>query len=383
MATIALYSGKINQMSGLIKNVKTSVMDYKAELSGRKAKALTVNQSVCNVEDVISSLQSSTQTQERKITSLDAFNRSGEEFVSDAMVIDGGVADAVRQRKEDFYKQYSYLKPECEKNLLEQCKDDLKSAGEWCREHWKAVITIVIVVVAVVLICTGIGGIIGAMAVGALFGSGLGGILGGTISAVTGGSFWEGFEDGAFSGAISGLISGGMGFVLSSGGTIALSLGKELFIGGAAGVVTSLAGDLGDAFIKGADISAGQILGNMVVSGILGTVFAGIGYGISKAFSTLLKNNSWFSKELFRIGETANPNYGRVTSYTTGNPRGISINLANGGGKTIIRFEFDVVHLLHYHLPKLFHTKAHVPLAPIIESVFSRIFSEWFLRKRE
>lgn len=81
-----------------------------------------------------------------------------------------------------------------------------KKVGEWCKEHWKAAITIVIVIAAVILVATGVGGILGAMALGALFGTGIGGLFGGIISAVTGGSFWDGFENGAFSGAIAGII---------------------------------------------------------------------------------------------------------------------------------------------------------------------------------
>lgn len=154
------------------------------------------------------------------------------------------------------------------------------------------VATVFIVIVAVILICTGVGGILGAMAIGALIGTGLGGVCG--------------------------------------------------------GAGTSLTSDAGDIVFKGADISAWQVHKNMVVSGILGTAFAGIGYGISKTFSTFLKNNSWFSKELFRIGKTSNPNYGIITIY------------------------------LHYQLPALFHTKRHIPLAPIIESVLSRIFATQF-----
>lgn len=373
MATIALYAGKVNQMHGLIMDVKTSVTDYKDELTVLKMKALTINQSVCNMDDIIKSIQSSSQTQERKTISLDTIDRNNGEFVDDVISIDSDVASIVRQRKADFYKKYTYLKPECEKNGLEKFTDSLKKTGEWCKEHWKLVVTVVITIVAIALIWTGIGGIIGAMAVGALLGAGIGGILGGTISAITGGSFWKGLEDGAFSGAIAGLISGGMGFQLSAAGKQALTLGKELFIGGVTGAGTSLIGDLGEKCIKGADISLGQILGNMAFSGVLGTIFAGIGYGISKTFSNLLKNSSWFSKELFRIGETANPSYGRVTSYTTVKPNGISVNLANNAGKTIIRFEFDAAHYLHYHMPDMFHTASHIPFAPIIESVLSRI----------
>ena len=51
-----------------------------------------------------------------------------------------------------------------------------------------------------ILVATGVGGILGAMALGALFGTGIVGLFGGIISAVTGGSFWDGFENGAFSG---------------------------------------------------------------------------------------------------------------------------------------------------------------------------------------
>ena len=82
------------------------------------------------------------------------------------------------------------MKPECEKSRWEKFEDGCKKVGEWCKEHWKAAITIVIVIAAVILVATGVGGILGAMALGALFGTGIGGLFGGIISAVTGGSFW-------------------------------------------------------------------------------------------------------------------------------------------------------------------------------------------------
>ncbi len=182
------------------------------------------------------------------------------------------------------------------------------------------------------------------MAVGALIGTAVGGIAGGTISALTGGSFWEGVENGAFNGAISGIISGGMGFVMSAGGTVALTLGKTLLIGGASGAGSSLVSDVGDKFIKGDNISWTEIGLNSLASETVGTAFAGMGYGISKSLGALFKNVSWFSKakELFRIGKTSNSNYGKITSYTTADPAGISLNFANGTGKCLFRIEFDV-----------------------------------------
>ncbi len=60
MATIELYAKQINQMPGLIQEAKKSVTDYKAELSRLQTKFLFINRSVCNLDSVISSIQSST-----------------------------------------------------------------------------------------------------------------------------------------------------------------------------------------------------------------------------------------------------------------------------------------------------------------------------------
>ena len=119
----------------------------------------------------------------------------------------------------------------------------------------------------------------------------------------------------------------------------------------------------------------------MIVSGIMGSVVSGIGYGISKAISGLVKNMSWFSKakELFRMGETLNPNYGNITSFTTSEPKGISLSFAGNPGKCIFRVEFDVVHHLHYHCPPLFTTKRHIPLPPIIESIIADYITNYLL----
>jgi len=51
MATITLYAGKINQMPGLINEVKKSVVDYKSELSALRKKTLNINRSVCNLDE--------------------------------------------------------------------------------------------------------------------------------------------------------------------------------------------------------------------------------------------------------------------------------------------------------------------------------------------
>lgn len=71
MATIALYAGKMNQMSSLVGEVKKSVDDYSSELFSLKSKALNIRKSVCDLDDVIRMVQASTEIQEKKIESLE------------------------------------------------------------------------------------------------------------------------------------------------------------------------------------------------------------------------------------------------------------------------------------------------------------------------
>ena len=213
MATITLYSGKINQMSSLINKAKTSVKSYKSDLKSLKSKVLSIDESICDVDDVISSIKSSTKTQEDKIETLENLKQDINDFISDVVRIDGDAADAINKSKDDFYDKYEYLKPECEKSGWEKFKDGCKKVGEWCKEHWKAIITVVIVITAVVILvtCPACGAIIAGACWGAISGAVIGGVAGGLSSLATGGSFWAGFEEGAFSGALTGAIFGGIG----------------------------------------------------------------------------------------------------------------------------------------------------------------------------
>lgn len=48
-----------------------------------KAKSLQINQSICDLIDVITSIQDSSQTQDEKADSLDTFNQNMEKFIED------------------------------------------------------------------------------------------------------------------------------------------------------------------------------------------------------------------------------------------------------------------------------------------------------------
>ena len=377
---------------------ESSVSDYKTELSSLNTKVLTIDSSICNLDAVISSLQSSTQTQEDKITSLESFHQATETFIAEAERIDSGVAELINKRKKEFYDSYSYLKPNSEKSRCELFYDGvLVPIGEWCKEHWKLIVTIVIVIAAIAcLFIPGLnalvaglvfGKLIFSMAIGALIGAGLGGFIGGIASAATGGSFFEGFENGAFSGTIAGLIGGGMGFGLSQSGTVALTLGRSLWTGAASGAGSSLLSDVGDILFTGANLSPGGVLTNMGISALFGAAFTGAGHGVTRNLATLFKSTSWLqnAREFFRIGRpTAKPDYNTITAYSTKDDSlGVSLNLANRAGNSLFRIELDIQYFLHYHAPRFFpsSTKVHIPLSPIIDSAMSTIASNNFVRR--
>ena len=119
MATITLYANKINNMSGLIRTTKSSVGTFNEGLGSLVSSALSVDSGVCSLDDTISALRSSTDTQEDKISALDTFAEETEEFVDEVVRIDGEAADAINSSKDDFYDDYYYLKPESEKTEWE------------------------------------------------------------------------------------------------------------------------------------------------------------------------------------------------------------------------------------------------------------------------
>lgn len=279
MATIALNANRINQMPSMIKQVKQSVADYKNELFALKMQTLTINHSICNLDEVVNSIQASTKTQEDKIDSLENLLRESEEFISDVVQIDGEAAEAINRRKDEFYEAYYYLKPECEKSWPDKAKDVLISAAEWCKENWKVVVKLaltVVIVVALGVLSVVTGGILATILAGAFWAALSGAILGGAISGLaslfSGGSFLEGFADGALSGAITGAIMGAVG----AGGTV---------VGNILGGSCNLAGKA-DKILK--------VLGS--ISKISGTLSFGLG-----AFDTAALIAGFFNPDSFLV----------------------------------------------------------------------------------
>ena len=233
MATISLYASKVNNMSGMLRDVKSSVSSLKSEIFQLRVKSLTVDDSICDMDDVISNITAATELQEEKVEALETFARNSETFIATTERIDGDAADRVNQNKDDFYDKYYYLKPECEKSRYEKFKDGCKKIAQWCKDNWKSLVKIVVAVV--VIVALGIASVLtcGTLAVilagafwGALIGGVLGGLMGGITSMMNGGSFLEGFADGLLSGAITGAVTGAACSALGLAGQAAGTLIK-------------------------------------------------------------------------------------------------------------------------------------------------------------
>ena len=230
MATITLYKDKLNGVGGLIDNIVKSSNNLETQLGTLKSALQGVNSSTYDLHDTVNSISSSSKTEKEKVSDLKKLNKQVTKFITTTVNRDNSVRDEINKSKKDFYSQYSYLKPECEKNAIEKIVDKVEQAAEWCAKHWKLIATAVIVVVAIALIATGVGaGIGGPLLVGACWGAitgaVIGGVAGGLESMSQGGSFLDGFENGAFSGAVGGAIGGAAFAGLGAAGA---ALGKGI-----------------------------------------------------------------------------------------------------------------------------------------------------------
>ena len=227
MATIELYKSKINNMSNYINQAKSAVGDFCVDLSALKSKVLGINSSVC--DSVVTSISTSSQTQEQQIAGLEATQREVDEFINLTVNRDNSASSEISRAKKDFYKQYSYLKPDCEKTDWEKFCEGLKKVGQWCKDHWKEIVLVIEIVVAVVCLCVpGLQGIGTGILIGALKGALTGGLIGGITSMLTGGSFLEGFAQGALDGAIMGGALGGVGGIAGKFITCGSKLGNAI-----------------------------------------------------------------------------------------------------------------------------------------------------------
>ena len=247
-----------------------------------------VDSSTCNLQDTVDSISSSSKSEKSKIEDLKKLNNKLSEFIETASRKDSAAEEEIKKSKEDFYTKYSYLKPECEKSVIEHICDGVQSAIEWCKEHWKFIATVALVAIAVVLLCTGVGSGLGAAIIagacwGAILGAVIGGVSGGINSAIQGGSFFDGFEsgtfDGAVGGAIGGAITGGLTFVVGPALSMVGSIGRGAGIGALSNGVSNMCVTTIDYLAEHGNLNGA--LDDIAMSGFSGIVSGGILGGIS------------------------------------------------------------------------------------------------------
>ena len=130
-----------------VKYYRPLFINDNADLKSLKSKVLSIDESIYDVDDGISSIKSSTQTQEDKIESLESLKENISEYISDVVIIDQNAADVINKSKNDFYEKYEYLKPDIEKSWLEEKVDN---ACEWCKENWQSIVSVFVTIVIVV-----------------------------------------------------------------------------------------------------------------------------------------------------------------------------------------------------------------------------------------
>ena len=245
MATITLYKNKVNGVGSLLDDIIKSSNNLDTQLGTLKNTLQGVDSSTCNLQAAVDSISSSSKSEKEKVEDLKKLNRQLTTFIETTSKKEAAVKEEIERSKNDFYKKYSYLKPECEKSGWEKFCEAVGSVCEWCVKHWKLIATIALVIVSIVLLCTGVGAVLAGACWGAILGAVIGGVSGGLESLANGGSFLEGFENGAFSGAVSGFIMGGafaglgsLGAALGKGVSCVSKLGK--FVKGVAAVTKVL-----------------------------------------------------------------------------------------------------------------------------------------------
>ena len=81
-------TSKKNDPEYAVKYYHPLFINDNADLKSLKSKVLSIDESIYDVDDGISSIKSSTQTQEDKIESLESLKENINEYISDVVTID-------------------------------------------------------------------------------------------------------------------------------------------------------------------------------------------------------------------------------------------------------------------------------------------------------
>ena len=233
MATIALNKDKLNGVGGLIDDMICSLTKLDTKLVILRHSLQSVSSDTYSLQDSVDKISSSSKTEEEKIKEIEKFNNDVDSFIKLTTEKENAARNEINKRKNNFYSEYAFLKPDCEKNLIELMVGRVQTISSWCSKHWRAFATGVILVLSVALLITGVGTVLTAACWGGIIGAGIGGTMGGFVSLAQGKSFLQGFEKGAFEGAVGGFVGGAVAGAFSSmigpSGSCAITVFKNIF----------------------------------------------------------------------------------------------------------------------------------------------------------
>lgn len=140
MSTIQLTSGRVNQMTEMFSRMSSTFDSFISTGSSLMRKFTSFDGGVINIDDIQQTLQSLIDKQEDEKVSVDDLIAENDEFIDTVILRDDSAADAVNDRKNDFYEKYQYLKPDSEKTWWEKAWDGAKSFVQWCSDTWHAIL---------------------------------------------------------------------------------------------------------------------------------------------------------------------------------------------------------------------------------------------------
>lgn len=181
MATITIKCNTLGCFNGIecLSGINTAFSNAKKATDNlaQAVEKLTIKldavKDLSELDSVKENLQHTEQREAENNSALCCAYEKLDEFVSEVGRIDNAVAEKIQERKDEFYKQYYYLKPECEKGTLEKIgnwfvntwngfvdwtaqlgqaiADAFVSLGKWIKEHITELCTALAVILLAVL----------------------------------------------------------------------------------------------------------------------------------------------------------------------------------------------------------------------------------------
>lgn len=310
MATISIYPNKKSwagspgtewnrssvgsSIKQAFSNTIKSTGTLKDSLASLKKQIDSVS-SLVDVEDSSANLQAAKEREETKVGALSLAYDKIEEYMAKVERVDQDVQSEIRRLKENFYKRYYYLKPDCEKTKKELAKDWVKGKieafGEWIADIGEAIKNIVVGIVDWVKknwkeLVIGLAVIV------------VGAIITVLLSPAAGAVFWQAVGATIFKGLIVAGISAAVSGTISFGVTLYQAKKAGLGTKEAFGYAAQAFGDgLAHGFMTGAFSFAVGSLVNIGAQAFMG--------------KSMLQSSSLFGS----IGKGAM--YGAVTEGTT------------------------------------------------------------------